>query len=95
MSMTDPIADLLTRIRNGHIAGHESVTLPISKMKVVHARFHMTFMHEGSGRAKALTFNVGRNSCDRRAGHVPGVSTVPRAAGGPVRGRVPGSVRAT
>ena len=28
MSMTDPIADLLTRIRNGHMARHTDVTLP-------------------------------------------------------------------
>jgi small subunit ribosomal protein S8 len=33
MSMTDPIADLLTRIRNGHMAGHVSVSVPGSKMK--------------------------------------------------------------
>jgi len=34
MSMTDPIADLLTRIRNAHIAGHSQVTVPSSRMKV-------------------------------------------------------------
>jgi small subunit ribosomal protein S8 len=33
MSMTDPISDLLTRIRNAHLAGHESVELPYSRMK--------------------------------------------------------------
>lgn len=33
MAMTDPIADMLTRIRNGLIAGHESVDVPSSKMK--------------------------------------------------------------
>ncbi len=33
MSMTDPIADLLTRIRNAHKAGHESVEVPYSKLK--------------------------------------------------------------
>ncbi|PIE65926.1 MAG: 30S ribosomal protein S8 [Deltaproteobacteria bacterium] len=32
--MTDPIADLLTRIRNGQQAGHKSVTLAASKVKV-------------------------------------------------------------
>lgn len=32
MSMTDPIADLLTRIRNAHLAGHESVKVPHSKV---------------------------------------------------------------
>lgn len=33
MSMTDPIADLLTRIRNALIAKHESVEVPASRMK--------------------------------------------------------------
>ncbi|MBV9494622.1 MAG: 30S ribosomal protein S8 [Acidobacteria bacterium] len=34
MSMTDPIADLLTRIRNGIQAHHDRVELPSSKLKV-------------------------------------------------------------
>jgi small subunit ribosomal protein S8 len=34
MSMTDPIADLFTRIRNGLMVGHEKVDIPSSKMKV-------------------------------------------------------------
>ena len=38
MSMTDPIADLLTRIRNGITAAHETVELPSSKVKVEIAR---------------------------------------------------------
>jgi small subunit ribosomal protein S8 len=33
MSMTDPISDLLTRIRNGQIAKHKTVTVPASQMK--------------------------------------------------------------
>lgn len=33
MSMTDPIADLLTRIRNASTARHEKVDVPASKMK--------------------------------------------------------------
>ena len=34
MNMTDPIADMLTRIRNGVQARHESVVVPASKMKL-------------------------------------------------------------
>ena len=34
MSMTDPIADLLTRIRNAQRAGLEKVELPSSKLKI-------------------------------------------------------------
>lgn len=32
--MTDPIADFLTRIRNGYSAGNKTVEIPASKMKV-------------------------------------------------------------
>ncbi|NDB17735.1 MAG: 30S ribosomal protein S8 [Actinobacteria bacterium] len=34
MTMTDPIADMLTRIRNATRAYHESVTMPHSNIKV-------------------------------------------------------------
>lgn len=34
MSMTDPIADMLTRIRNGQSADKESVEMPSSKLKL-------------------------------------------------------------
>ena len=33
MAMTDPVADMLTRIRNANIAGHETVDVPASKIK--------------------------------------------------------------
>ena len=33
MSMSDPIADMLTRIRNGNTAKHDTVDVPVSKMK--------------------------------------------------------------
>ena len=36
--MTDPIADFLTRIRNGITAAHEKVEIPSSKLKVEIAR---------------------------------------------------------
>ena len=38
MNMTDPIADMLTRVRNALAAGHETVNIPASKMKVEIAR---------------------------------------------------------
>ena len=34
MNMTDPIADMLTRIRNGVSAKHDYVQIPASKMKL-------------------------------------------------------------
>ena len=33
MTMTDPIADMLTRLRNANQAYHESTTMPYSKIK--------------------------------------------------------------
>ncbi|MCL2563457.1 MAG: 30S ribosomal protein S8 [Oscillospiraceae bacterium] len=33
MQITDPIADMLTRIRNANAAGHDTVDIPASKMK--------------------------------------------------------------
>jgi small subunit ribosomal protein S8 len=33
MSMTDPVADFLTRLRNGAKAQHQDVTIPSSKLK--------------------------------------------------------------
>ncbi|ROS59010.1 SSU ribosomal protein S8P [Frigoribacterium sp. PhB160] len=33
MTMTDPVADLLTRLRNANSAFHETVSLPSSKLK--------------------------------------------------------------
>lgn len=38
MSMTDPIADMLTRIRNGITSRHDRIELPSSKLKVEVAR---------------------------------------------------------
>src|SRR5699024_12861615 len=33
MSMTDPVADMLTRLRNANSAHHDSVSMPSSKLK--------------------------------------------------------------
>jgi small subunit ribosomal protein S8 len=38
LSMTDPLADMLTRIRNASTARHEKVDVPASKMKLEVAR---------------------------------------------------------
>jgi small subunit ribosomal protein S8 len=38
MSLNDPIADMLTRVRNAQQAGHRRVDMPISKLKVEIAR---------------------------------------------------------
>lgn len=38
MAMTDPIADMLTRIRNANTAKHDTVDVPSSKMKLAIAQ---------------------------------------------------------
>lgn len=38
MSMTDPIADMITRIRNANMVSHERVEIPASKLKEQIAR---------------------------------------------------------
>lgn len=38
MTVTDPIADMLTRIRNAIMARHDSVEIPSSRMKLAIAR---------------------------------------------------------
>jgi len=39
MSMSDPIADMLTRIRNGQVRGKITIAMPSSKQKVAIANF--------------------------------------------------------
>lgn len=38
MSMTDPVADMLTRIRNAQMVGKTSVCMPLSKLKLAIAK---------------------------------------------------------
>jgi small subunit ribosomal protein S8 len=55
MSVNDPIADFLTRIRNAHMAKHDSVEIPHSKLKRELARilkeegYINDFSERGSG----------------------------------------------
>lgn len=38
MSMQDTLADMITRVRNAHMAGKEAVTMPASKLKAAVAQ---------------------------------------------------------
>ena len=59
MTMTDPIADMLTRLRNGNAAYHDAVTMPYSKLK---ARIAEILQQEGYiASYKAEELEVGRN----------------------------------
>jgi small subunit ribosomal protein S8 len=59
MTMTDPIADMLTRLRNGNSAYHDTVTMPYSKLK---ARIAEILQQEGYiASYKAEELEVGKN----------------------------------
>ena len=64
MSMTDPIADMLTRIRNGQKARRVTVSMPASKVKeavagVLKDEGYITdFAVEGDGATKSLTIEL-------------------------------------
>lgn len=66
MAMTDPIADMLTRIRNANIAMHDEVSMPSSKLKealavVLHKEGYIGEFNaadNGSGVGKTLTISM-------------------------------------
>ena len=69
MTMTDPIADMLTRIRNANRAFHEVVTMPHSNIKVGVAEILKREGYIASfdtsddtvGRTLTITFKYGPN----------------------------------
>ncbi len=80
MSMTDPIADMLTRIRNGQGARKVSVSMPASKAKEAVARvledegYITGFATDGDGAAKELTVEL------KYFEGVPVIETIQRAS---------------
>ena len=64
MNMTDPVADMLTRIRNGLHAGQETCSIPCSKIKVEIAKilkaegYITNYSVAGEGKDKAITITL-------------------------------------
>ena len=64
MTMTDPVADMLTRLRNANTAMHDEVTLPSSNLKVNIAEileregFISSWKVEDARVGKTLTLNL-------------------------------------
>ena len=64
MTMTDPIADMLTRLRNANAAYHDQVVMPHSKIKVNIAEilqregYIATYRTEQGERGKLLTVEL-------------------------------------
>jgi small subunit ribosomal protein S8 len=71
MTMTDPIADMLTRLRNANQAYHDDVSMPYSKLKQGVAEilqqegyissFEVTDATEGPGKTLTITLKYGRS----------------------------------
>ena len=70
MTMTDPIADMLTRLRNANQAYHDDVTMPYSKLKqgvaeILRQEGYITSFDvqeaEGPGKLLVITLKYGRN----------------------------------
>jgi small subunit ribosomal protein S8 len=71
MTMTDPIADMLTRLRNANQAYHDAVTMPYSKLKQGVAEilqqegyitsFDVADAEDRPGQTLTITLKYGRN----------------------------------
>ena len=80
MQITDPIADLLTRIRNAQSSKHESVKVPASNMKkaicqiLVDEGFIKNFVVEEDGKQGMITINL--KYTINREGAIKGIKRV-------------------
>ncbi|MCM1185035.1 MAG: 30S ribosomal protein S8 [Lachnoclostridium sp.] len=73
MTMSDPIADMLTRIRNANTAKHDTVDVPSSKMKLAIADILLEegyikkydIIDEGSYKSIRITLKYGANKNEK------------------------------
>ena len=73
MGMSDPIADMLTRIRNANTANHDTVDVPASKMKVAIAQIlqqegyivKYDVLDEGAFQTIRITLKYGRDKNEK------------------------------
>ena len=73
MAMSDPIADMLTRIRNANTAKHDTVDVPSSKMKLAIADILVkegyiakyTIVEEGSFNTIRITLKYGADKNEK------------------------------
>jgi small subunit ribosomal protein S8 len=85
MSMTDPIADFLTRIRNGILAAHEDVVIPASRLKNEMARILSEQgyiegyeVHPAEGGAAGDRIHIRLKYTDNRTSVISGLRRVSR-----------------
>ncbi len=73
MTMSDPIADMLTRIRNANTAKHDTVDVPASKMKLAIAQILLEegyikkydIIDEGSYKTIHITLKYNENKSEK------------------------------
>ena len=73
MAMTDPIADMLTRIRNANTAKHDTVDVPSSKMKLAIANILVDegyiakydLIEEGAFKTIRITLKYGKDKNEK------------------------------
>ncbi len=78
MTMSDPIADMLTRIRNANTAKHDTVDVPSSKMKLAIADILLEegyikkydLIDEGNFKTIRITLKYGADRNEKIYGHV-------------------------
>ena len=82
MSMSDPIADMLTRIRNANTAKHNTVDVPSSKMKVAIANILKTegyvkdyeILEDGVMKTMRITLKYGSTKNEKVIGGIKRIS---------------------
>ena len=80
--LSDPIADMLTRIRNANMARHSTVDIPSSKMKVAIAQIlakegyvkGYEIIKDGVKQTMRITLKYGRNKSDKVIGGLKRIS---------------------
>ncbi|SCP97868.1 30S ribosomal protein S8 [Anaerobium acetethylicum] len=73
MTMSDPIADMLTRIRNANTAKHDTVNIPASKMKIAIANILLEegyikkydIVDDGNFKAIKITLKYGKDKNEK------------------------------
>ncbi|MCL2352854.1 MAG: 30S ribosomal protein S8 [Firmicutes bacterium] len=82
MSMSDPIADMLTRIRNANTAKHATVDIPSSRMKVAIADILIRegyvrgyeILEDGVKKTMRITLKYGRDKSEKVIGGLKRIS---------------------
>ncbi|MDD6734480.1 MAG: 30S ribosomal protein S8 [Lachnospiraceae bacterium] len=83
MTMSDPIADMLTRIRNANAAKHDTVDVPSSKMKLAIAKILLDegyikaydIIEDGNFKTIQITLKYGADKNDKIITGIKRIST--------------------